>query len=327
MSKSRRSRGLSKITEKDELKHEWKKYPEHHNESWYFNSIDLKTSTNLITRVGYRMGTKNIEVMFLIILDKDDDEKNLEYFNRTTIEGYPEDDIYGDEKVKYQCIEPMKKWRLTFNNEKFEVDVICEKRFPPYIYMSQEDPKEIIEKYGKHLDKLLKVAANFHYEQGINITGVIRVKKNGQIIEEREVKSRGHRDHSWGTRDWVLIDGWNWICCQSNDFTMNFSRVRAFGFVFEHGFISTADGHEHITNVEVETEYGFKGNESVPKSSTFKVTTPSRQFTIISNTWKSIYMARPTERGITEVYEQIVHFDLEGKKGVGISEYMSSTKK
>ena len=326
--RKRRSRGLGKFSEKDEFKHEKKKYPEHHNESWYFNALDINSSTNFITRIGYRLGQNEKESMFLIILDKDDESKNLEYFNRVPSEGFPEDNIYGDDRFKYECIEPMKKWRLTYSDEKFEVDVVLEGRFKPYFYMSDEDPKEIIEKYGHMLDKLLRVAGNLHYEQGMKVTGTIKIKDKGKIVEERQVNSTGHRDHSWGSRDWVLIDGWNWVCCQSKDFTMNFAKASAFGQYFEHGFISTADAQEKITTVDVvKTEYGFKGDEKVPKSTTFKVKTPTRELTIVSNTWHSTYISRETDRGKTEVYEQIVHYDMDGKKGVGISEYMSSTKK
>ncbi len=321
--KPRSSMGLGKITEKDEFKHVWSRYPEHHNESWYFNAIDFQTNTHVITRVGYRMGMKELETMVLIILDKEDESKNLAYFNRIPIQGYPQDDVYGDNKVTFQCVDPMKKWRLTFNDERFEVNLLYEERFPPYIYMSQEDPAEALKKYGM---EILKVAAQRHYEQGMKVKGVIKLKE-GRVKEERQLNCYGHRDHSWGTRDWVLIDGWNWVSCQFEDCTMNFTRVRALGKVFDQGFISTNSGHERVMTVDVETKFGFEGNPSVPKSSTFNITTPTRKLTIESKTWKSIYLARKMERGSTEVHEQIVHFDMDGRKGSGISEYMSSQKK
>ena len=322
--KKRRSSGLGKITEKDEYKHVWRRYPEHHNESWYFNALDFDTNTHVITRVGYRMGQKEIENMFLIILDKDDDSKNLEYFNRFAINAYPDDDLYGDDNITYECLEPMKKWHLIYKDEKFEADLLYEGRFEPYIYMSDEDPMEALKKYGM---EILKVAATRHYEQGMNVTGVVKLKKNGKIIEERQLNCYGHRDHSWGTRDWVLIDGWNWVACQFDSFTMNFAKARALGKELEHGFISTSEGHERITEIEVETKFGFQDQANVPKSSKFTITTPNRKFTITSKAWKSIYITRETERGKTEVHEQIAHFEMDGKEGCGISEYMSSKKK
>ena len=320
----KRSRSLFKITEKDEFKHVWRRYPEHHNESWYFNFIDFTANVHVITRVGYRMGANEIEVMFVLVTDRENDANNIEYYNSEKIDGFPEDDIYGDEKVKFECLEPMKKWHIRFENEKFEVDALLEGRFSPYIYMSREDPMEALKKYGT---EILKVAAQKHYEQGMKATGIVKIKEQGQIKEERKFNSYGHRDHSWGTRDWVLIDKWNWIACQFDHCTINSARVEVFGKAIKQGFISTADSQEPIIDLEVETEYGFKGKDSIPKSSTFKITTPTQQFTLISTTWTSLFIERPSERGITVVHEQIARFEMDGKKGYGISEYMMSTPK
>ena len=312
------SRRVFEIREKDEFKHEQRKYPEHHNESWYFNFIDFHANIHMVTRVGYRMGAKELEVMLLLVVDGD----TKEYFNLVKIEGYPKEDIYGDNKVKCECLELMKKWRITYNDERCEVNVVFEGRFKPYLYMSQEDPRETLKKYGM---EILKVAATKHYEQGMNATGVVKLKEKGQVKEVRQINCYGHRDHSWGIRNWILIDKWNWMACQFDDCTINSARVEVFGKIITRGFISTAEKQEPVTNVEVETEYGHEGNESIPKSSSFKITTPTRQFIIKSNTCKSLYIQRPTERGLTEVYEQIVEFEMEGKKGYGISEYMKST--
>ena len=189
--------------------------------------------------------------------------------------------------------------------------------------MSQEDPREALKKYGM---EILKVAASKHYEQGMNATGVVKFKENGQIKEEREITCYGHRDHSWGLRNWLLIDKWNWIACQFDDCTINSSRIELLGKIITQGFISTSEKHERVTDVEVETVYGFEGNDAVPKSSTFRITTPTEEFTIVSKTSKSMHIQRPTEQGITEVYEQIVKFEKNGVFGYGISEYMKSTR-
>ena len=198
------SRRFFEIREKDEFKHEQRKYPEHHNESWYFNFIDFHANTYMVTRVGYRIGAKEVEIMLLLIVDGD----TKEYFNRVKIEGFPKEDIYGDNKVKYECLELMKKWRITYNDEEFEVDVVFEERFKPYLYGSQEDPMETLKKYGM---EILKVAATRHYEQGMNATGVVKLKEKGQVKEVRQINCYGHRDHSWGIRNWILIDKWNWM--------------------------------------------------------------------------------------------------------------------
>ncbi len=315
-----RSRRMFQIKETDEYKHEWNSYKEHHNESWYFNFIDFQAKTHMVTRVGYRLGAQEMDTMVLLVIDED----IKEYYNRVNVEGFPSDDIYGDSKLKYECLVPMKKWRMTFDDENYNADIIFEERFVPYFYMSKEGPREIIKKYGPELlAKLMAVAASKHYEQGMKVSGIVRSKDTN---EEHNINCFGHRDRSWGNRDYLLIDKWNWIACQFDDCTINSSRIEVFGHVITQGFISTAENQEQVTNVEVETEYGYQGNDSVPKKSTFKITTPTKELEIVSNTSISFYIHRPTEKGITEVYEQIVNFEMAGKKGVGISEYMKSTR-
>lgn len=311
------------ITDEDEFHHDFGigNYPEHHNESWYFNFLDFNSNVHMIARTSFEMGRKISNILLLFVVDR----KMETHINRLDIGGFPKKKgIYGDKKIKCECLEPMKKWRITFTHRKFDVDVLCEGRFPVFNYLSHEDPLESLKKYGV---EMLDVAAQQHYEQGMKVSGVVKLKKKGEVVEERKIDCYGHRDHSWGTRDWINIEKWNWICCQFDDSTINCARIEVFGKVIQTGFISTAKGNEHITDVEVTTERGVNDDKRAPRSSTFKLSTANRQFTVVSNTWKSTRLALPSEKGVTEVYEQIVEWEMDGKKGTGISEYMTSIKK
>lgn len=305
------------ITDQDEFKHDLGdvKYPEHHNESWYFNFLDFNANVQVITRTAIQMGKKEGNMMLLLIVDKKSDP----YFNMWKIEGFPKEDIYGDKRVKYECLKPMKKWRVTYQTRKFEVDVVFEERLPMFHGTAHQDPLEVLKKYGV---KILEVAAQQHYEQSMKVTGVFKRKKKGEVTDERKIDCFGYRDHSWGTRDWVNIDKWNWVGAQFEDAYLGMSRVEVFGKIVKFGAITTATGHEIIEDIEVKTEYGYEGKERAPKSTTFKLKTVDRELTLVANTWKSIQLQRPAEGGLVEIYEQIAKFDLEGKKGHGISEYL-----
>ena len=310
------------ITDQDEYKHDFlNKYPEHHNESWYFNFIDFNSNIHMISRIGFEMGKKRAVIMLLLVADR----KTETLGNIIPIDQMP-DEIAG-KKVKYECIEPFKKWRITAKHRKFEIDVISEARFPVFNYLESEDPLVLLDKYGI---ELLDVAAQQHYEQGMKVTGKVILKKkdeSGNKIEEvREINCLGHRDHSWGTRDWVNIDRWNWIAAQFDDKTINAARIEVFGKIIYQGFISTKEKNLPIRKVDVETTYGYQDNPKWPKSSKFTLRTDEGSFEIVSTTYKSLNLQRPTKNGITEIFEQIVHFEMNGKKGVGISEYMSSKK-
>ncbi|MFX1450000.1 MAG: hypothetical protein ACFFCM_04095 [Promethearchaeota archaeon] len=303
------------ISEEDEYKHDFGEFPENHNESWYFNFIDRKNNVFLFTRWSMEMFDKKSTIMAMLIVDGYPNA----YLVQPKIETMPDNWEY-DKKLQYYCIKPMKQWKVKYEDKKFKLDMTFDARFPVFNYLSHEDPLESLEKYGVDL---LKVAAQQHYEQGMKAKGTLLIKKTG---ETRNIDCLGHRDHSWGTRDWVTIDRWNWISAQFEDKTINIARVEVLGKVIQTGFISTKDRNLHIKNVEVTTK--TKEDGKTPVSSTFELTDETgNKTTLVSNTIKSIHLPLPSPKGLTEVFEQIVTFKYEGKEGDGISEYLISTRK
>lgn len=302
------------ISEIDEYKHDFGEFPENHNESWYFNFIDRKNNVFLFTRWSMEMFDKKSTIMAVLIIDG----KPNAYLSQPTIETMPDNWEY-DKKLKYICTKPMEQWKVKFEDRKFKLDVTFDARFPVFNYLSHEDPLVSLEKYGV---EILDVAAQQHYEQGMKAKGSLVLKKTG---ETRNIDCLGHRDHSWGTRDWVNIDRWNWISAQFEDKTINIARVEVIGKILQTGFISTKDGNIHIKNVEVTTK--TKEDGKTPVSSTFGLTDEKGNKTIlVSNTIQSIHLPLPSPKGKTEVFEQIVTFEYEGKEGNGISEYLISTR-
>ena len=303
------------VSEEDEYKHEIADtYPTYHNESWYFNCMDFNSNVHIITRLSYNAGDGTSDILLVLVIDG----KVKLYVNRAIIKGMP--DTWGDKRLTYECLVPLKKWRITFYDRKFSLDIVSEGRFPVFTYSSDEDPSKIFEEFGY---KILDVATQMHYEQSMRVTGTLKIKKTDEL---RKINGLGHRDHSWGTRDWVGIDGWNWICAQFEDKVLNLTKTKVFGKFLEIGFISSADKVTPIRSVDIKTKYGFKGEPRAPISSTFHIKTDDDEFDLVATTDHAIRLIRPTEKGITEIWEQIVKFDLKGEKGAGISEYMSSVK-
>jgi hypothetical protein len=143
--------------------------------------------------------------------------------------------------------------------------------------------------------------------------------------EKRQVNCLGHRDHSWGTRDWVNIDGWNWGAAQFEDKTIGFLRSEVLGKNPQFGFISTKEGNIIIKSVEVSTETEADGK--TPVASTFTLLDQTGNKLILkSKTIYSLHLPLPSEKGFTEIYEQIVIYTCDGKEGDGISEYLISTQ-
>jgi len=304
------------ITEEDEYKHDFGAFPKNHNESWYFNFVDQKNKVYLFTRMSMEMYDKKSTLMCNLVVDG----KPIAYINVLNLKDMPDNWEY-DKKLKFFCIKPMKKWRVLFNHRKFKLDVTFEARFQPFNYLSHENPIEALKRYGV---EMLDVAAQQHYEQGMKAKGVLLFKKTG---ETRDIDCLGHRDHSWGTRDWVTIDRWNWISAQFKDpdMTINIARVEVIGKVLQTGFISRKNDNVHIKEVQVLTK--TKDDGKTPISSEFTLTDENgKKITLVSNTFQSFHLQLPSPRGLTEVFEQMATFTCEGQEGDGISEYLISTR-
>ncbi len=303
------------VSEKDEYKHDFGTFPPHHNESWYFNLIDPSNKLYFITRISYEMGQKRSRIMLVLLLDG----KITGYAN-----DIPTDKMFDtldfDKKVKYYCIEPMKKWRITYQDKRFELDISFEGRFPVYNYLSHKDPLKSIKELGV---ELLERTAQHHYEQGLRATGTLTLKKKGETLK---INCLGHRDHSWGTRDWVKIDRWYWISAQFEDETLNIFQIEFVGKKLLNGFYSNNEGNTTIESVEISTK--TKSDGKTPISSVFNfIDEHGKKRTIESKTVHNIYLPLPSSEGFTEIFEQIATFEIDGKKGAGVAEYLISKLK
>ncbi len=307
------------ISEKDEYMHDLSqqlgKFPRYHNESWYFNFIDRPNKVFLVSRISLHMDKNKSRILVLLVVDG----KTTTYFNEVPLKKMPNNWEF-DKKIKFFCIEPMKEWRITFEDQKHELDLNFKGRFSVFNSADAEDPEEFIKKYGKDL---LKVVAQEHYEQPMIATGTLKLKNKG---ETRDVKGFGNRDHSWGVRHYIQIDGWYWGAAQFENETFIMTRSELLGKVMEFGVILSKDKENAIIEkVDITTK--TKDDGKTPLSSTIIVTDKKgNKRTIESKSIHFMYLTLPTRTGKTEIFEQVAVFTCEGKEGDGISEYLISTR-
>ena len=310
------------LKDEDEFFHDLEKdlgqFPPDHNESWYFNFIDRENKIYFVSRLSIHMDQGKSRILVLLVIDG----KRTAYVNDIPLEGLPEKWEF-DKKLKIYCIEPMKRWRIVFDNRRIKLDINIEGRFPVVNYGDIEDPEMIIEQYG---EDFLKIAAQEHYEQPTIVTGTVKLMKKREVHKTWEIKGvYGQRDHSWGVRKWVQIDGWNWVSAQFEERTINFFKSHVMGKTPQRGVIFSNEGNTVIENIEVSTK--FKEDGKTPVSSKFVLTDKEGNDIVVeSATIYSIYLPLPSEMGKTEIFEQIAIFKCEGKEGIGISEYLISTR-
>jgi hypothetical protein len=72
-------------------------------------------------------------------------------------------------------------------------------------------------------------AASDRYEQSVRVTGTVTV--DGREIA---VDGFGHRDHSWGTRDWRALQHWKWMNATTRDGTVSLHAWESLAYAERH---------------------------------------------------------------------------------------------
>ncbi|HKP08885.1 MAG TPA: hypothetical protein VJU58_16670 [Microbacterium sp.] len=104
--------------------------------------------------------------------------------------------------------------------------------------------------YGSNVTGCPPYQATNRYEQG----GVIRgtLERNGMIVE---FDGPGHRDHSWGRRDWSAIHHYKWLSIVGEDRAANIMVALVEGETLYNGYIFRDGLLSGIVRADIETGY------------------------------------------------------------------------
>ena len=264
------------------------------------------------------MDKKKSRVLALLLIDG----KAKIYFQEIPLKKMPVNwEI--DTKLKYYYIKPMKQWRIKFENSKVNLDINFEGRFPVFNSTESFNPFAFLKKNCLNTEVAV---AQIHYEQPMIVAGTLTFKRKGDINEIRNIKAFGHRDHSWGIRDWSKIDSWNWVVIHFEDETINFYKAKGLGEIKQDGIIYSKN-HDDLRIKNIEVFLKTRKCEKTPISTTFILTDENvNNITIKSETIFSQYLPISSKKTLTEIYEQVAVFTCDGKEGDGTSEYLFSTR-
>lgn len=95
--------------------------------------------------------------------------------------------------------------------------------------------------------------AQNRYEQSGRVAGTLRWR--GKTIE---FDTPGHRDQSWGTRDWDAIHHYKWISAAGRDCSANLMVTLAEGEVDTNGYIFRDGKQSPVVSTSVSTRYGAR---------------------------------------------------------------------
>jgi hypothetical protein len=105
--------------------------------------------------------------------------------------------------------------------------------------------------YAQNADGCPAFIADNRFEQSARVTGEL-------VLDGRTIPfdTTGHRDHSWGTRDWDTIQDWKWISAQAGDgVSLNVMQLHARGETTRHGYVFRDRVLEPVVDVRTRAEY------------------------------------------------------------------------
>lgn len=105
--------------------------------------------------------------------------------------------------------------------------------------------------YDSHADGCPGWVAENRIEQSGRVHGVLTL--DGRRIP---FDTMGHRDHSWGTRDWFFSQHWKWLEAQAGpDLVVHFWQVEAVGRTVLRGYVLRDGQIAEVTDVDVVFEH------------------------------------------------------------------------
>lgn len=105
--------------------------------------------------------------------------------------------------------------------------------------------------YGSHADGCPGWVAENRIEQSGRVSGEL-------VLDGRRIpfETMGHRDHSWGSRDWFFSQHWKWLEAQAGDDTVvHFWAVEALGRTVLRGYVLRDGEMAEVTGAAVSFDH------------------------------------------------------------------------
>jgi hypothetical protein len=127
---------------------------------------------------------------------------------------------------------------LNWQTEQVKLDLQFEAFHPPYAY-------------GSDARGCMPYVADDRIEQSGRSRGTLQL--GDRVIT---FDTTGHRDHSWGTRDWAVFQHYRWVHAQAGkDVSVHFWQVEALGRTELRGYVYKAGRMALVTAVDFRCDY------------------------------------------------------------------------
>lgn len=192
-----------------------------------------------------------------------------------------------------------RKARFRFHNDRIELDFTFDGAHPPYAY-------------GATAGGCPAYCATDRIEQSGRAWGRV-------VIDGRETTfdTTGHRDHSWGVRDWKAMQNYRWFQSQAGpDTAVHFWHLNALGETRLMGYVLKGGLMAEVTDVVVEIDFD---DRFIQQKLAATVTDEAGRITQVSADFYAHGVLIPApELTLNESAARVV---IDGKPGVGWLEH------
>jgi len=175
------------------------------SESYWFPIYDPETKIGIVTRIGILANQRLANLWMFISHD------GCIVHNVTDLVcPLPDSDIddLRLRNVRYRCLDPLRRWRLSYDGDGYAMDLLWQAICPVYQY--PVSPDSTVDQSARHI------------EQSARVRGTVTIAGKTYTLD-----CLGHRDHSWGgERDWAKFNTWTYISCEFDEkFSLNAVKI------------------------------------------------------------------------------------------------------
>lgn len=266
-------------------------------ESYYFHMTDPKPGISLVTTIGLLPNRKRSTGFVLLLRDG-----RVVLFRLLAEFRRPVSHWYGFQLRGLEYAVESIGWRLRFRSGRCAMDLRFDpvNRIYPYINGGR----------GGAFSRL----GSQHYEQSGTFAG--RIRLDGETIAVGS--GFGHRDHSWGIRDWSAV-GWYRLfhCTFSKEFAINLWEGRIGSSHFIKGYVFDGTDNRAVVACRVSTLYEKDGRTPRRAALTLR-DEAGREYELRC---RVLYCAPFPLNGCV-LYETVSRMECDGRVSTGLLEYL-----
>lgn len=304
----------------------------------YFNGLNAKGDYFLL-RIARRQN-REAEIWLYINV------KDIGFFQSPV---HPDTTLYNANSdsfdaggLRFECIDPMRKWKVTFNgmlrkglSETWpqETHEMTHVKFS-FMWNAFTDPFDFDtdiypgclasaiarEKWSKEYFERVKKSHQTHYEQWGELLGTIQVDGH----KDTQLRLRGYRDHSYGVRDWYTFHRYaiNFVYLEDGTaFHVDSISLPGILSLLQCGYLSKPNGIMYPVSSTDMDMIALGEDQNPPTEYEFNFTADGKSYHVILKA-RAVIRFYLHDDWRSMIFEHVSDYEVNGVKGYGIFEFL-----